>query len=73
MSFESLGKMIIIIGITLVAMGGLVMLGGKIGPIGRLPGDIFVERGNFKFYFPLATMLILSLLLSLFLNLFFRR
>lgn len=73
MPLYSIGKMILFFGLIMVVIGGLLMLGGKIGPLGRLPGDIFIEQGNVKFYFPLATMLLLSLVLSLFLNLFFRR
>lgn len=67
------------LGRTLLAVGGFILLAGlllilfgRLG-IGRLPGDIFIERGNFRFYFPLATGLLLSLLLTLILNLLFRR
>lgn len=63
------------LGITLA--GGLVWLVGKTGlPLGRLPGDIRIERGGFSFYFPLATSLLVSLGLTLLLNLlarFFKR
>ncbi len=49
----------------MVVLGGLLMLSGKIPWIGRLPGDIIVERKNFTFYFPLATSIVLSVILSL--------
>ena len=58
---------------TKVILGGILLLAGKIPGIGRLPGDIFVQKGNFTFYFPLVTSILLSLLLSVILNLFFRR
>jgi len=63
------GKLLVLLGLGITALGVLVMLGV---PFGRLPGDIVVRRGNFSFYFPLATSLILSILLTLILS-FFRR
>jgi len=55
----------------MVGLGLLWMVGERFG-LGRLPGDIVVERGNFKFYFPLATSLILSVAVSLLLWFFDR-
>jgi hypothetical protein len=63
------GKLLVLLGLGITALGVLVMLGV---PFGRLPGDIIVRRGNFSFYFPLATSIILSILLTLILS-FFRR
>jgi hypothetical protein len=63
------GKTLILIGVAIAAIGVLVTLGV---PFGRLPGDFSVRRGNFSFYFPLATSVILSILLTLLLA-FFRR
>lgn len=57
-----MGRLLIVIGIVLVAVGLLINLGV---PIGRLPGDFQVRRGNFTFYFPLATSIIASILLTL--------
>lgn len=57
-------KLLIILGIALLLAGLLWPYLAKL-PFGRLPGDIVVERENMKFYFPLATSLLLSLLLSL--------
>lgn len=71
--FSGIAKMLIGLGFFLILMGGLFLLIGKISGIGRLPGDIFFRKGNFTFYFPLATSLLLSLLLTVLLNLFFRR
>ena len=66
-----MAKFLIIAGLVMVGLGLLWMVGERFG-LGRLPGDIVVERGNFKFYFPLATSLILSVVVSLLLWLFNR-
>ena len=71
--FEGFAKLLILFGIVLALLGGLLLLVGKIPFIGRLPGDIYVEKGNFTFYFPLATSLLISLLLTLLFSLFSRR
>ena len=59
------GKLLIILGLALAAAGLLLTFGGKIPFIGKLPGDLRIERENFTFYFPLGTCLLLSALLSL--------
>jgi hypothetical protein len=59
-----MGKWLIIIGIVCIAVGLLLTYANRF-PLGKLPGDISVERGNFKFYFPLTTSILISLLLSL--------
>jgi predicted MFS family arabinose efflux permease len=64
-----MGKTIVLIGLGIAALGLAVMLGV---PLGRLPGDFYMRRGNFSFYFPLATSIILSIILTLLLA-FFRR
>ncbi|HLQ44071.1 MAG TPA: DUF2905 domain-containing protein [Planctomycetaceae bacterium] len=64
-----MGKLLVLIGLAIAGLGLLVMLGL---PLGRLPGDIVVRRGNFSFYFPLVTSIILSILLTLVFNLFRR-
>lgn len=66
----SLGKGLILFGLLVAAVGALLLFSDKIGWIGRLPGDITIRRGNFTFYFPLATCLIVSALLSLLIWLF---
>lgn len=64
------GKYLIIIGAVNIIVGLLFyLLGDKLNFLGRLPGDIRVERDNFRFYFPITTMILLSLLLSLVLQL----
>ncbi len=66
-----MAKFLIIAGLVMVGFGILWTVGERFG-LGRLPGDIVVERGNFKFYFPLATSLVLSVVISLLLWLFNR-
>jgi len=66
------GKTLILFGILLVVLGVLFSVGSKIPWLGRLPGDIYINRGNFTFYFPLATCILLSLIITLVLYLFRR-
>jgi membrane protein implicated in regulation of membrane protease activity len=67
-----LGKLLIIVGGFVVLVGLFLVLGLRIPFLGKLPGDISVDRGNVHFYFPIATGLLLSVVLTLLLNLFFR-
>jgi hypothetical protein len=61
-----IGKLLLIAGVVLCAVGGLLWLAGQWNlPFGRLPGDIRVEKPGFKFYFPIATCLLLSALVTL--------
>jgi Protein of unknown function (DUF2905) len=60
-----LGKALILLGGVILGIGILLTLGGKIPWLGRLPGDIFVQRDNFSFYFPITTSILVSVLLSL--------
>ena len=62
---NGLGKTLIVAGLLLVAVGLVLNFGGKLNFIGKLPGDIRIERDNFSFFFPLGTCLLVSLLLSL--------
>ena len=64
-----MGKVLLVLGLVISALGILLMLGV---PLGRLPGDFAVKRGNFAFYFPLTTSIILSILLTLVFALFRR-
>ena len=64
-----MGKALLVLGLVISAVGVLIMLGV---PFGRLPGDFAVKRGNFAFYFPLTTSIILSILLTLIFALFRR-
>ena len=62
---ESFGKLLIFVGILLVALGLIFSFGVKISWLGHLPGDIYIRREGFSFYFPLTTCLLLSLILTL--------
>ena len=64
-----MGKLLLLIGLVIAALGGLMMLGL---PLFRLPGDVAMRRGNFSFYFPLTSSIILSILLTLLFALFRR-
>ena len=72
-----LGKILIGFGIVVIVLGGILWLAGyftgKVPWLGRLPGDIYIERGSWSFYFPLGTSVVVSIVLSLLLGLFFRR
>ncbi|HEX2395872.1 MAG TPA: DUF2905 domain-containing protein [Bacteroidales bacterium] len=62
---QSTGKVLIVIGILLILGGIILYLGGnRLNWIGRLPGDIRIERENFRFYFPITTMILFSIILT---------
>ena len=65
-----MGRFLIVIGLVIAAAGVLITLGL---PLGRLPGDFSFKRGNFSFYFPLATSILASIILTLLLMLLGRR
>ena len=67
------GRVILITGIGLSLLGLAMIVAEKIPGIGKLPGDILIRRGNFTFYFPLVTSLLISLILTLLLNWWNRR
>jgi hypothetical protein len=62
---QYIGKFLILLGLVVAVIGGLLLFSGKIPWIGRLPGDIIIQRRNFTFYFPLATSILLSVILTL--------
>jgi Protein of unknown function (DUF2905) len=68
-----LGKILIALGLLIALAGVVLVLVGRVPWIGRLPGDIHIQRGNFTFYFPLATSLLLSVVLTLIFYLVGRR
>ena len=72
-ALQTLGRMLVLMGILIVIIGVLLLLAGRVPFLGRLPGDIVYQRGNFTLYIPLMTMLLLSLILTIILNLLFRR
>lgn len=68
---QQTGKYLIIAGVIIVVAGVLVyFFHNKLNWFGRLPGDIHVEKENFKFYFPIVTMIVISVLLTLIINVF---
>jgi len=61
-----IGRMLVMLGIALVVIGGIVMLLGRTGlPLGRLPGDVLYRGKNSTFYFPLASSILISIVLSI--------
>jgi hypothetical protein len=68
-----IGKTLIVLGLLIALVGVILTFMGRVPWLGRLPGDIYVQRGNWSFYFPLATSLVLSLALSLLFYLLGRR
>jgi len=69
---DGFGKTLVLLGIVLIVVGLMFSLGGKIPWLGNLPGDIYIQRGRFTFYFPLTTCLLVSVVITLVLY-FFRR
>jgi len=74
---SELGKILVGVGLAMVIVGGLLLaagqLSGKVPWLGRLPGDIHIQRDNWTFYFPLTTSIVISLILTLIFALFGRR
>ncbi|PYO57036.1 MAG: DUF2905 domain-containing protein [Candidatus Rokuibacteriota bacterium] len=74
---SELGKILLGFGLLLVILGAILLvvgnLSGKAPWLGRLPGDIYIQRGNWTFYFPLATGLLISIILTILFSLFGRR
>ncbi|MCK9197034.1 MAG: DUF2905 domain-containing protein [Syntrophales bacterium] len=71
--FSQFGKIFLIIGIVIAGIGLLMMIGGKIPWIGKLPGDLFFKGEKFTFYFPLTTSILASVILTLILWLISRK
>jgi hypothetical protein len=67
-----IGRVLLVIGVVLVVVCGLAMLGVRL-PFGRLPGDIAIEGERGGFYFPIVTMIVVSVVLTILFNLFIRR
>lgn len=71
--FSNAGKLLILTGAVIILIGFFLTISDKFPLIGKLPGDIIIERRNFKFYFPLTSSIILSVVLSIILSLLWRR
>jgi len=65
---EGIGKILLIVGGIIVILGLILIFSQHIPFLGKLPGDIFVKRDGFSFYFPIVTFLILSLLITTIVN-----
>lgn len=70
---QAIAKTLIIFGAVLIGIGVILNFAGKIPFIGRLPGDIYIQKKNFSFYFPITTSILISIILSVIFWLFSRR
>jgi DUF2905 family protein len=74
---SELGKILLGFGLLMVILGGILLvagtLSGKVPWFGRLPGDFYIQRGNWTFYFPLATSILISIIVTVIVALFGRR
>jgi hypothetical protein len=62
---QEIGRGLIYLGVVLILVGGVILFLAKVKYFGKLPGDIYIKRENFTFYFPIVTCLIISLIISL--------
>ena len=69
---SEIGKLLVILGVIIVTVGALLWSGIGTGPLGKLPGDIRIQRGGSGFYFPIVTCIIISIVLTVIMS-FFRR
>jgi hypothetical protein len=67
-----IGKIFIFLGIVLILIGLIFMFGDKIPYLGKLPGDIYIKRERFSFFFPITTCIIISIILSILFSIFRR-
>lgn len=73
MSLYTIARFFLITGVVFLLIGGGIFLAAKLGlPLGKLPGDIFIRRGNFTFAFPVVTMIVVSIVLTIVLNIIIR-
>jgi hypothetical protein len=76
MDLSDFGKLLLGIGAFLVVIGVVLVFGGRLpglSGLGRLPGDIFIKRDNFTFYFPITTSILISIILTVVMWLIFKR
>ena len=71
-AMQDFGKMLVVIGLVLALVGLVLWKTGGLGPLGKLPGDISIQRGNSSIYFPVVTCLLVSVVLTV-LSWLFRR
>ena len=72
MAIQSLGRLLILLAAVLLVVGVIVLVADKVPFLGRLPGDLVLRKNGLTVFFPIVTMVIVSLVLTLLLNLFFR-
>jgi len=72
-SFGLLGKIFIVTGVLLIFAGMFFVLANRIPFLGKLPGDIYIHKKHFSFFFPITTSIIVSIILTILLNLFLKR
>lgn len=70
---NEVGRLLVVLGVLIALAGAVLLVVGRVPWLGRLPGDIHIERGNWTFYFPLATCLVLSVVATLILWVLGRR
>lgn len=68
--FNILGKTLLFFGVVLIILGGIFLLASKLPSLGRLPGDIIIQRKNFVFYFPLGLCIAISIILTIIFRIF---
>ncbi|MGI6550240.1 MAG: DUF2905 domain-containing protein [Syntrophomonadales bacterium] len=71
--WESVSRLLLMGGLILLLLGGVTFLMSRSGISWRLPGDIFIQKGNFTVFFPVMTCIVISIVLTILLNVFFRR
>ncbi len=67
------GKALLIVGLIIACIGLIIMFGSKIPFLGRLPGDIYIQKRNFSFYFPITTSILISIVLTIIFTLISRK
>lgn len=72
MDISSTARLLISLGVLLILAGAVLLAVGKLPGLGRLPGDLAIERGGVRFFFPIVTMLVVSVVLTVIANLFLR-
>jgi DUF2905 family protein len=71
--FSGFGKLLILVGVILIVIGAAIVVVDRVPWLGRLPGDIYIERRHFTFFFPITTSILVSAILSLLLYIVSRR
>jgi hypothetical protein len=61
---NDVGRALVVMGLVVALVGVVLMVAGRVSWLGRLPGDLYIQRGNWSFYFPLATSVVVSVLLT---------